>query len=68
VQRGLVLKLKYRDVYPRNVLVSVFEIPRTPDEDRRYPELLVSTTDTGVMQLVQSEYYFESKERSVFPD
>jgi hypothetical protein len=60
-QRGLVLKLKYRDLYPQKELVSVFEIPRTPDEDRRDPVLLVSTTDTGVMQLVQSEYYFESK-------
>jgi hypothetical protein len=60
-QRGLVLKLKYRDLYPRNELVSEFEIPRTPDEDRRYPQLLVSTTDTGILRFVQSEYYFEAK-------
>jgi hypothetical protein len=31
-QRGLVLKQKYRDLYPRNVLASAFEIPRTRAE------------------------------------
>jgi len=60
-ERGLVLKQKYRDVYPRNVLVSVFEIPRTPEEDRRYPQLLVTTADSGFVQFMQSEYYFDMK-------
>jgi hypothetical protein len=62
-QRGLVLKQKYRDVYPRNVLASVFEIPRTPEEDRRDPQLLVTTADSGSVQFVQSEYYFDPKHK-----
>jgi hypothetical protein len=59
--RGLVLKQKYRDLYPRNVLVSAFEIPRTREEDRRYPRLFVITSDNGLVQLIQSEYYLNTK-------
>jgi hypothetical protein len=60
-QRGLVLKQKYRDLYPRNVLASAFEIPRTRADDRRDPLLFVTTSDNGLVQLIQSEWYFDTK-------
>jgi hypothetical protein len=61
VQRGLVLKQKYHDLYPHNVLVSAFEIPRTREEDRRYPVLFVTTSKSGLVQFIQSEWYFNTK-------
>jgi hypothetical protein len=57
-QKGLLLKSKYHDSYPENLRVSVFEIPRKPEDNRRDPLLIVSVKDSRTVQLKHSEWWY----------
>lgn len=57
IDKGLVLRQRYHDLYPQDLLVSVLEIPRTPGQKRRDPFLFVIVTDGGLLRLVHSEWY-----------
>jgi hypothetical protein len=60
--RGLLLKQKYHDHYPENVLVYVFEIRRnTEDQQRRDTLLFVLASDKGLVRFIQSELYLNTE-------
>ena len=57
LEKGLLLRQKYRDIYPERRLVSAHEIPRPPEEKRRHAFLFVVIADAGVVQMIHSEWY-----------
>lgn len=60
-ERGLLLKLKYHDYYPEDKYVTVLEIPRKPEEKRRYPTLQISVDSSGRLQLIHTEWFLNEK-------
>jgi hypothetical protein len=60
---GLILKTKYHDTYPEDIVVSVFEIPRLPTEKRRHPEIIQFIRSGKTIQLKHSEYWLNSSSR-----
>jgi len=63
IEKGLVLKSRYHDLYPENIYVSVFEIPRTEKEERRDPQLIVLIKNERTVQLKHSEWWYSKKSR-----
>lgn len=60
IQKGLLLKSKYHDAYPEDVLVTELEIPRRPEDKRRYPMLIVSLKDSHLVQIRHSEWWLNN--------
>lgn len=59
VDRGYVLKQKYRDYYPDEMYVSILEIPKTAGQKVRHPYLLVLVKSAGIVQLKHSEWFLD---------
>lgn len=63
-QKGLILKSKYHDTYPKDVNVSVLEIPRKPEEKRRDPLVIMRIKDHDQLQLEHSEWWLTGTGKS----
>jgi hypothetical protein len=65
---GLTLKTRYHDTFPEDVAVTALEIPRRPEEKRRYPMLIILVKDGNAIQLKHSEWWLRAFSEKYRPE
>lgn len=60
LDRGYVLKQKFRSHSPTGSLVSVLEIPKTSERKVLRAELFISAADDGAIELTYEEWFWKS--------